>query len=497
LIIATGATPVIPAIEGLSAGLQTDRVFLVHTIADARALMSALSGVQATRALIIGAGYIGLELAEALTTRGVNVAQFEAREHLLATIDPTLAGQLEAELAMKGIELVTGTRVSSLVANDDVTLTLSRDSSGNTTTASGDIAIVVAGVRPETDLAVATGARLSHGGAIWVNRRMETGIDGIFAAGDCVITHHQLLGESYLPLGTTAHKQGRIAGAVAVGKTDEEFRGVVGTQVVKVFHQVVARTGLTELEASTAGFKPFTITINADDHKRYYPGARTISIRLTGDVSTHRLLGIDMLGPISSAVHKRIDVAAAALQGGTSVEELIDLDLAYTPPLGTPWDALQIAAMEWLQRAPLRQKSTNPKVALGQNQAMPLTKSIPTAQVGNEALIATQAVPLDGCTTPDHPIDQADTLDDPELAQATKALGNPTRIKIFRLIAERQTCITGELVAELPLAQSTVSEHLRILREANLIQGEIEGPRTSYCINQRVLASLKHSIVAL
>ncbi|WP_276947678.1 NAD(P)/FAD-dependent oxidoreductase, partial [Ferrimicrobium acidiphilum] len=121
LIIATGATPVIPTIEGLSAGLQTDRVFLVHTIADARALMSALSSVQVTRALIIGAGYIGLELAEALTTRGVTVAQFEAREHLLATIDPTLAGQLEAELAIKGVELVTGTRVSSLTANDDVT----------------------------------------------------------------------------------------------------------------------------------------------------------------------------------------------------------------------------------------------------------------------------------------------------------------------------------------------------------------------------------------
>ena len=365
LIIATGATPVIPTIEGLSAGLQTDRVFLVHTIADARALMSALSSVQATRALIIGAGYIGLELAEALTTLGVTVAQFEAREHLLATIDPTLAGQLEAELAIKGIELVTGTRVRSLTANDDVTVTLSRDLSTNTTTTTGDIAIVVAGVQPETDLAVAAGARLGHAGAIWVNRRMETGIDGIFAAGDCVITHHQLLGESYLPLGTTAHKQGRIAGAAAVGKIDEEFRGVVGTQVVKVFDQVVARTGLTELEASTAGFEPFTITTNADDHKRYYPGARTISIRLTGDVSTHRLLGIDMLGPTSAAVHKRIDVAATALQSGTSIEELIDLDLAYTPPLGTPWDALQIAATEWLQLVSQRQESISREVALG------------------------------------------------------------------------------------------------------------------------------------
>ena len=125
------------------------------------------------------------------------------------------------------------------------------------------------------------------------------------------------------------------------------------------------------------------------------------------------------------------------------------------------------------------------------------TKSIASAQAGNEALPATKAGTQDVCATPEDPIDKVDPLDDPELAQATKALGNPTRIKIFRLIAERQTCITGELVAELPLAQSTVSEHLRILREANLIQGEIEGPRTSYCINQRVLAALKRSILEL
>ncbi|WP_276941151.1 ArsR/SmtB family transcription factor [Ferrimicrobium acidiphilum] len=125
------------------------------------------------------------------------------------------------------------------------------------------------------------------------------------------------------------------------------------------------------------------------------------------------------------------------------------------------------------------------------------TKSIVTAQVGNETPPVGKASSRSACAAPDQPIDEVDPLEDPELAQAMKALGNPTRIKIFRLIAERNTCITGELVAELPLAQSTVSEHLRILREANLIQGEIEGPRTSYCINQRILTALKRSIMAL
>lgn len=345
LIIATGATPLLPPVKGLQTAIETDRVFLVHTISDARALMDALNNTQPSRALILGAGYIGLELAEALTSLHIEVAQFEARDHILATIDPTLASQLEAHITSKGVQLKTSTRVTSIEVNDRVTFALSRD----TPVATGDIAIIVAGVQPDTELATSVGAKLGAHGAIWVNRKMETGIDGILAAGDCVITHHQLLGESYLPLGTTAHKQGRIAGEVALGHTTHEFRGVVGTQVVKVFDQVVARTGLTESEARETGLDPFTITTNLDDHKRYYPGAQTITIRLSGDIQTHRLLGVDMLGPISSAVHKRIDVAATALQSKATVEELIDLDLAYTPPLGTPWDALQSAAMEWLQ----------------------------------------------------------------------------------------------------------------------------------------------------
>ncbi|WP_298334693.1 FAD-dependent oxidoreductase [Ferrimicrobium sp.] len=351
LIIATGAQAIKPPIEGLVEALEGDRVFLVHTMTDARAIMKALDKGQVRQALVIGAGYIGLELAEALTTRGITVNQYEAKDHVLPTVSPDLARQLEMVLTSHGVRLATNTVVTAIAADEDrVALSTSSPSSG-AAQVGGDIAIVVAGVRPAVALARTAGAKIGPGGAVWVNRRMETGVADVYAAGDCVITHHQLLGETYLPLGTTAHKQGRVAGAAAVGHEAEEFQGVVGTQVVKVFDQVIARTGLTDDEAVSAGFTPLSITTQTDDHKRYYPGAETLTIRLSADASTHRLLGVAMLGPISSGAHKRIDTAAAVLAQPARVEDLLHLDLAYTPPLGTPWDALQVTAAQWLQQA--------------------------------------------------------------------------------------------------------------------------------------------------
>ncbi|WP_298385714.1 FAD-dependent oxidoreductase [Ferrimicrobium sp.] len=349
LIIATGAAPVSPPILGLAAAQQNGRVYFVHTIDDARSIMDAIQRMAARRAIIIGAGYIGLELADGLITRGIAVHQLEALPHVLPTIDPEIARLLEPELVAKGVELATGTLATSIeTTGTSVRVALSTSNTDRPGLAIGDIAIVVTGVRPETGLAVAAGATLGAAGAIWVDRRMQTGIEGVFAAGDCVITHHRLLGETYLPLGTTAHKQGRVAGAQAAGNSGEEFDGIVGTQVVKVFGQVIARTGLTEQEALAAGFNPASAITVADDHKRYYPGAETLTIKITGDRSTHRLLGVTMLGSITSAIHKRIDVAAVALSTEMTIERLMDLDLAYTPPLGTPWDALQIAASQWL-----------------------------------------------------------------------------------------------------------------------------------------------------
>jgi NADPH-dependent 2,4-dienoyl-CoA reductase/sulfur reductase-like enzyme len=206
--------------------------------------------------------------------------------------------------------------------------------------------LVVVGVRPETALAAEAGARLGVRGAIAVDPGMRTGLPDVFAAGDCVITHHRLLGATWLPLGTTAHKQGRVAGENALGG-NRVFAGSLGTQVVKIFDQAAARTGLRDHEAAAAGFDPVTVESGADDHKAYYPGSHRITMRLTGDRTTGRLLGLQLFGHKNAEIAKRIDIAATAIYAGLTVDALSDLDLSYTPPLGSPWDAVQTGAQAW------------------------------------------------------------------------------------------------------------------------------------------------------
>ncbi len=182
--------------------------------------------------------------------------------------------------------------------------------------------------------------------AIAVDRQMRTNIRDVYSAGDCVVTHHRLLGESYLPLGTTAHKQGRIAGENAIGGS-REFAGSLGTQVVKIFDHVAARTGIRDHEADASGFDPFTVESEADDHKAYYPGSQPIRMRTTGDRRTGRLLGVQLFGHLTSQIAKRIDIAATAIFNRMSVDAISDLDLSYTPPLGSPWDSVQAGTQAW------------------------------------------------------------------------------------------------------------------------------------------------------
>ncbi len=215
-------------------------------------------------------------------------------------------------------------------------------------TRQADMVLVVVGVRPDTALAASAGATLGTRGAIAVDRGMRTNLPDVFAAGDCVVTHHRLLGETYLPLGTTAHKQGRVAGQNALGG-NREFAGSLGTQVVKIFDQAAARTGLRDHEAAAAGYDPVTIQSEADDHKAYYPGSHRITMRFTGDRATGRLLGVQLFGHRHAEIAKRVDIAATAIFHSMTVDGLSDLDLSYTPPLGSPWDAIQIGAQAWVR----------------------------------------------------------------------------------------------------------------------------------------------------
>jgi len=356
LVVGTGAVPARPPITGLAgpdALSPGDGVHLLHSMGDTFAVMRTLEEKTPGTAVIVGAGYIGLEMADALTIRGLHVIQMEQLPEVLPTVDPQLGQLVHAQLAARGVEVLTGTTVRRITRTGGGAGGLQVEATaadGRPVTRLAGMILVVVGVRPDTTLAAEAGAALGVRGAIAVDRGMRTNLPDVLAAGDCVITWHRLLGQAYLPLGTTAHKQGRVAGENALGGT-REFAGSLGTQVVKIFDQAAARTGLRDHEAAAAGYDPVTVQSEADDHKAYYPGSHRITMRFTGDRGTGQLLGVQLFGHRHAEIAKRIDIAATAIYHAMTVDGISDLDLSYTPPLGSPWDAIQMGAHAWLREA--------------------------------------------------------------------------------------------------------------------------------------------------
>ncbi|GAA1938366.1 FAD-dependent oxidoreductase [Microbacterium aoyamense] len=345
LVVGTGALPSCAGIAGLGELGPDDGVHVIHSMGDTFALDAHLANRDPRTAIIIGAGYVGLEMAEGFRARGMNVTQLQRGPEVLSTLDPDLASIVHDELVEHGVDVRTHTVVKGVEKSSNG-LVVHAEHHGEPVAHTADLVLAVVGVRPNTSLLETAGAQLGVGRAVVVDEQMRTGIPHVFAAGDGIVTHHRLLGVTYLPLGTTAHKQGRIAGENALGGA-ARFAGSVGTQVVKVFDVVAARTGLREHEARAAGHDPLTTQTVADDHKRYYPGAQSISIRITGDRQNGLLLGAQLVGRLGTETAKRVDTYAAALFAGLTVEQISDLDLSYTPPLGSPWDAVQTAAQTW------------------------------------------------------------------------------------------------------------------------------------------------------
>jgi len=340
LVVATGAVPIRPSLPGL----DDPRVFLLHSMDDSFRLHAFLTEKVPQSAVIVGAGYIGLEMADALTHRGIQVTLIEQAEHVLPTVDPDFGAQLDEYLQSHGVTVMTGSRVRALEKADQGVQVVGEPDWQIT----ADLVLVVVGVAPNTDLAVRAGIVTGVRGAIRVDRQMRTNLPDIWAAGDCVETYHRLLDtNTYLPLGTTAHKQGRVAGENMLGG-DRVYEGSLGTQVVKVFDWAVGRTGLKASEARSAGFLPRTARLTTWDHKVYYRGATPLTVSITGDENTGRLLGGQILGHWQGQVAKRLDILATALYHGMTVDGLNDLDLSYTPPLSSPWDPVQMAAQQWM-----------------------------------------------------------------------------------------------------------------------------------------------------
>jgi NADPH-dependent 2,4-dienoyl-CoA reductase/sulfur reductase-like enzyme len=337
LLIATGAESAKPSI----AGLDQTGVFLLRYIADGLAIQRFIEKEEPRKAVIIGGGYIGLEMADSLTRRGLSVTLVEFAQQILTTMDPGLALLIRTELESRGVKVITGRAVQSIAREDGSFFV--KTATGETSPA--DIVLVAGGVKPSNQLAQSAGITLGVAGAIQVDRTMRTSIPDILAAGDCAETwHHILQNKVYMPLGTTAHKQGRVAGENMVGG-NSEFQGSLGTQAVKVFNRVAAGTGLRDISAARAGFDPLTVTLITPDHNPYYSEPKDMTICLTGDRHTGRLLGAQIVGSHQSEISKRIDILATALYHGMLVKHLCDLDLSYTPPLSSPWDPVQKAAM--------------------------------------------------------------------------------------------------------------------------------------------------------
>ena len=349
LIVGTGATPVRPPIEGLDALAAADGVHLLHSMGDTFALTESLDRIQPKKALIVGGGYVGLEMAEGLTMRGIEVTQVEMLPEVLPTVEVELGALVHEELVKHGVRVHTNSTVNKVSKSVTGFHVDGKTTDGEALAWDVDLVLVVVGVRPDTDLLVQAGAQTGPRGALLVDETMATGLPYVWAAGDCVVTHHRLLGTTYLPLGTTAHKQGRVAGENALGGS-VKYAGSLGTQVVKVFDLVAARTGLREHEAIAAGFTPVSTTATPDDHKAYYPGATPISIRITGDSGSGRLLGAQLIGTRGAEISKRVDTYATALFHEMTVSGMTELDLSYTPPLGSPWDAVQMATQAWVKQ---------------------------------------------------------------------------------------------------------------------------------------------------
>jgi NADPH-dependent 2,4-dienoyl-CoA reductase/sulfur reductase-like enzyme len=333
LLIATGTVPTLPGLRGLAG----TNLFTVHDLPDGRRLTRFLQERRPRSAVIWGTGYIGLEMAENLVSRGVAVTLVNRSTRVLRTLVPELRELVVRELRERGVRVLLGAQVLEAVGADGELVALRTDQGD----LAADLFLVATGVRPATDFLKGSPLPLAENGAIQVDETCATGVHGIWAAGDCCQVRHLVTGKpAYIPLGTTANKMGRVAGAAIAGKRDR-FPGVVGTAITRVFGLEVGLTGLSPEEARQAGFDAASAQVEASSRAGYYPGGGSVWVHLTSD-RRGRLLGGQVVGP--EGTKGRVDTLAAALTGGLKVEDLAQLDLAYAPPFAPVWDPLLVAA---------------------------------------------------------------------------------------------------------------------------------------------------------
>lgn len=356
LVVATGGLPIKPPLPGI----DLQHVFAIRTLSDGIEIKKYIdewglfqvcigspeclyvnrfgAEKRAMKAVIVGGGYIGMEMCESLRKRGLDVTVIEKADRVLGTMDVSITGIVEEKILAEGVKLYKGTSVEGFAGKDGYLTKVLTDKGKF----EADMALLVIGARPNTRLANDAGIQLGANGAIKVDEHMGTNVPDVYAAGDCAEALHLVTGKKvYIPLGTTANKHGRIAGENAAGM-NSVFEGIVGTAVTKVFDLEVARTGLSPLEAEREGYNHFVSTIKGRSRSSAYPSGKPIIVSYVVDKGTGKLLGAQMAG-VEGVAH-RIDTLAACLYGKMTIDDVARLDLAYAPPFATVWDPILIAA---------------------------------------------------------------------------------------------------------------------------------------------------------
>ncbi|AZM59380.1 MULTISPECIES: FAD-dependent oxidoreductase [unclassified Streptomyces] len=336
LVIATGARPIRPAMPGIDA----PGVHGVQTLDDGQALLDTLAATRGRRAVVVGAGYIGVEMAEAMIKRGYEVTVVNRGREPMATLDPDMGRLVHRAMEDMGITMVNDAEVTKVLTGDDGRV---RAVATERAEYPADVVVLGIGVRPETALARDAGLPLGEHGGLLTDRSMRVrGYENVWAGGDCVEVLDLVSGQQrHVPLGTHANKHGQVIGAGAGGGY-ATFPGVVGTAVSKVCDLEIARTGLREKDARRVGLRFETVTIESTSRAGYYPNASPMTVKMLAELRTGRLLGVQIVG--REGAGKRVDIAAVALTAGMTVDQMTALDLGYAPPFSPVWDPVLVAA---------------------------------------------------------------------------------------------------------------------------------------------------------
>lgn len=336
LILSPGAKPFIPAIKGID---QAKNVFSLRNLPDLDRIMAAITE-QTKQAVVIGAGFIGLEMAENLSKRGVQVTIVEKAPHVLPPLDEEMAAAVQNELLKQGVKVVTAQ--SAVAFEDQGKKVILEDD----TELASDLTILSVGVQPENTIAEKAGLELGLRGGIVVNEQYQTSDPNIYAVGDAIVVKQQITGEDALiSLASPANRQGRQA-ADAIAGLDRKNKGSIGTAIVRVFDLAAASTGLSERGAKQAGLEVSVVHVAGKDHAGYYPGATDITLKLVFNAKTGEIYGAQGVG--AKGVDKRIDILATAIKGGLTIFDLPELEFTYAPPFGSakdPVNMLGYAAM--------------------------------------------------------------------------------------------------------------------------------------------------------